>query len=177
MDTVAGSGVNHFIVHARKAWLSGLSPKENREVPPLRYELVHQLKQERPELEIVINGGINTLADAQLHLADLDGVMLGRAAYQNPWVLADVDQRLFGSNTAPIKSRHDALRAYFPYIESQLSQGAKLHYMTRHVIGLFNAQPGGKQFRRHISENAYREGAGIEVLEQAMALVPDNVAL
>lgn len=173
IDTVSTSGVKHFIVHARKAWLNGLSPKENREIPPLRYDLVHQLKLERPELEISINGGINTLDEADHQLSHVDGVMLGRAAYQNPWILATVDRRFFGAEADPVTTRHEALRAYFPYIESQLAAGAKLHYMTRHLMGLFNAQPGGKQFRRYVSENAYKEGAGLAVLEQAMALVPE----
>jgi len=175
IDTVAKSGVNHFIVHARKAWLNGLSPKENREIPPLRYDLVHQLKQDRPELEIAINGGILNIDQALEHLGHVDGVMLGRAAYQDPWVLAQADRRIFNSAEPALKSRHDALYAYFPYIEQQLSEGLKLHYMTRHIIGLFNAQPGGKRFRRHISENAYREGADLQVLEDALALVPEVI--
>lgn len=170
VDTVAKGGVNHFIVHARKAWLNGLSPKENREIPPLRYELVYQLKQDRPNLEIVINGGFTRYEQIDEALQHVDGVMLGRVAYQTPWFLSEIDSRYFGVSSAH-SNRKDALRAYYPYIESQLSEGAKLNYMTRHIIGLFNAQPGGKQFRRHISENAYKPGAGIEVLDAALAYV------
>lgn len=172
IDTVAAGGVNHFIVHARKAWLNGLSPKENREIPPLRYDLVYQLKQERPDLEIVINGGFTNHEQIKVALEHVDGVMLGRIAYQDPWFLNDIDVRYF-EGTQKVSSRHEALRNYFPYIENQLSKGAKLNYMTRHIIGLFNGQPGGKQFRRHISENAYKPGAGVEVVEEAMAKVPE----
>ena len=173
-DIVSRGGAQHFIVHARKAWLQGLSPKENREIPPLRYELVHQLKAERPDLDIAINGGITDLNQAAEQLELVDGVMLGRAAYQDPWVLRDVDERFFGHQPSELKSRHDVLKAYFPYVEEQLGLGMKLHYMTRHIIGLFNGQPGGKRFRRHISEQAYKDNAGLEVLEAAMALVPET---
>lgn len=174
VDIVHRGGANHFIIHARKAWLQGLSPKENREIPPLRYDLVHQIKQERPELDIAINGGITTLQQSLEHLETLDGVMLGRAAYQDPWVLRDVDELIFNKPSSSIANRHEALEAYFPYIEQQLSQGMKLHYMTRHIIGLFNGQPGGKQFRRYISENAYRSDADLDVLKKAMEKVPRN---
>jgi tRNA-dihydrouridine synthase A len=165
VDTVAATGCKTFIVHARKAWLQGLSPKENREVPPLQYDRVYRLKQERPELEILINGGINTLDECDTHLQHLDGVMVGRAAYQNPYLLADVDQRFYQGGSA--KSRDQVLLDFMPYVEEQLSQGTQLHHMSRHILGLFQGLPGAKMFRRHISQNAHKKGAGLEVIEQA----------
>lgn len=170
IGTVAQSGCKTFIVHARKAILEGLSPKENREIPPLNYERVYHLKQAFPELEIIINGGIKTEAEISKHLAHVDGVMVGREAYQNPWLLAAVDQLAYGDADTSI-SRHQVIEAMYPYIDAQLSKGQKLSYITRHILGLFHAQPGGKQFRRHLSENAHKPGAGIEVLEAALARV------
>jgi len=166
--TVAQGGCQVFIVHARKAWLKGLSPKENREVPPLNYPWVYQLKADFPELHIVLNGGIHDLHSARAHLEQLDGVMLGRAAYQNPWLLQQVDPQLFGS-TPPVGSSADLMARLFPYIEQQLVQGVPLNHMTRHLLGLFNGQPGARRFRRHLSEHAHRDGAGLEVLEGALA--------
>lgn len=170
VDTIAQTGCRTFIVHARKAWLQGLSPKENRNVPPLDYERVKLLKREYPDLEIVINGGINTLEQAQTLLADLDGVMLGREIYTNPYLLAEVDQRLFG-DPRPVASRAEILDAFSDYIGTELARGVSLKYMTRHILGLYQGQPGGRQFRRVISEEAYKPGAGLEVLERARARV------
>lgn len=176
VKTVADTGCKTFIVHARKAILQGLSPKENRDVPPLRYELVYQLKQDFPELEIIINGGIKTHADCAEHLQHVDGVMLGREAYQNPWVLADADALYFGQPTvmneeSEIQKRIAIVRAFFPYVEQQLSQDIYLHHMTRHTLGLFHGLPGARLYRRHLSENATVKNAGLEVLEQALALM------
>ncbi len=168
VGTVASGGCAVFIVHARKAWLSGLSPKENREIPPLNYDWVYQLKQDFPELTIVLNGGIETLDDAAVHLQKLDGVMLGRAAYQNPWLLSQVDSRLFDLEN-PVASRDKVLAELAPYIAEQLANGGRLNHISRHILGLYQHQPGGRRFRRTISELAHRPSAGIEVLEQAVA--------
>ena len=170
---VAGAGCSSFIVHARKAWLQGLSPKANRDVPPLNYPRVYRLKADRPELEIVVNGGIATLAEADAHLAQVDGVMLGRAAYQEPWLLADVDFRLFGAPN-PVESRKQALGAFMPYVEGELGRGVPLSAMSRHVLGLFNGLPGARAFRRHLSEAAHRPGAGVEVLMRASEHVTER---
>lgn len=170
---VAGAGCGTFIVHARKAWLQGLSPKQNRDVPPLNHARVHRLKADRPDLEIVINGGIGTLDAAEDHLSILDGVMLGRTAYHEPWVLADVDRRLFGA-VNPVENRRQAIEAWLPYVEGQLAGGVSLNAMTRHVLGLFNGLPGARAFRRHLSENAHRRGAGIEVLARAVDQVTER---
>ncbi len=174
VGTVRESGCHTFIVHARKAILEGLSPKQNREIPPLIYPRVYRLKEEFPDLEIIINGGIKTLEECREHLQHTDGVMLGREAYQNPWLLSQVDAQIY-KRPAKVMTRHEALRAFFPYVESQLSQGLKLNYMTRHILGLFHACPGGKQFRRHLSENAHRPGAGIDTLQAALDLVPEQL--
>jgi len=162
----AAAGTDTFIVHARKAWLEGLSAKENRSVPPLDYELVYAVKRENPALTIVLNGGIATLDQAEAHLRQVDGVMLGRAAYQSPAILADVDARFFGDSPHTVEA---AVEAYLDYVASQLTQGVPLNAMTRHMLGLFNARPGARLFRRHLSENATRPGAGIEVLRAALA--------
>ncbi|MBI1385792.1 MAG: tRNA dihydrouridine(20/20a) synthase DusA [Rhizobiales bacterium] len=175
VETVADAGCRTFIVHARKAWLQGLSPKENRQVPPLDYERVYRLKAARPDLTVVINGGIGTLDEAVAHLAHVDGVMLGRAAYETPAILADVDTRLFGDSD-PAPSRHEALERYLVHIGRELALGTPLHAMTRHVLGLFSGLPGGRLFRRHISERAVRPGAGIEVVREAMDLVARELA-
>jgi len=160
------AGCRTFIVHARKAWLQGLSPKENRNVPPLDYHRVKALKHEYPDCEIVINGGVTGLDQAESLLEGLDGVMLGRELYTNPYLLAQVDQRFFGSER-PRPSRDQILNAFMAYIGTQLAQGLSLKYMTRHILGLYQGQPGGRQFRRIISERAHRSGAGLEVLEAA----------
>ena len=165
--TVSSAGCRTFIIHARKAILSGLSPKENREIPPLHYGRVLSVKENFPELEIVINGGITTFSDANCFLRTVDGVMIGREAYQNPFFLAKVDEYFFNSPVI-IKERAEYLEEYIPYIASELKKGTPLKHMTRHLLGLFKGQKGGKQFRRHLSENAHRENAGIEVIADAL---------
>ena len=170
VETIAATGCDTFIVHARKAWLSGLSPKENREIPPLRYEVVYRLKQDFPALRIVINGGIRTLEACEEHLRHVDGVMLGREAYENPWLLADADPRLFGD--APVHgNRADVLRRMLPYVERELAAGTPLKHITRHVLGLYRGQPGGRAFRRVLSQRAHLPGAGAEVIEAALAAI------
>lgn len=170
VGAIAEAGTDAIIVHARKAWLQGLSPKENREIPPLNYDLVYQLKQDFPELEIIINGGIQTLADANSHLSYVDGIMMGRSAYQTPYLLAEVDEHFY-QQAATSKTRRDIIHDLLPYIEVELAKGTRLNHMTRHILGLFNGQAGGKLFRRHISEHAHRPGAGVEVLSDALAFV------
>ncbi|WP_158107996.1 tRNA dihydrouridine(20/20a) synthase DusA [Vibrio furnissii] len=164
-------GCEQFTIHARKAWLSGLSPKENREIPPLDYPRAYQVKQDFPQLTIAVNGGVKSLAEAKEHLQHLDGVMIGREAYQSPYLLAEVDQQIFGLDT-PVKKRSQVVQEMYPYIEQQLAQGSYLGHITRHMLGLFQNMPGARQWRRHISENAHKAGAGIEVVEQALAKIP-----
>jgi tRNA-dihydrouridine synthase A len=170
IDTVADAGCKTFIVHARKAWLDGLSPKENRDVPPLDHDRVHRLKARRPELSIVINGGFSSLDEAAPHIAELDGVMLGRAAYADPYLLVEVDRTLYGADGAR-PSRADVLDRFMVYVERELAGGVRLNSMTRHILGLFHGQPRARAFRRHIAENAHLDDAGIEVLQQARAIV------
>jgi tRNA-dihydrouridine synthase A len=172
---VSAAGCSRFIVHARKAWLQGLSPKENRDVPPLRYELVHRLKAEFPHLDISINGGIRTLDAAAEHLRHVDGVMIGRAAYENPYILAEADQRFFGASEPP-RSRHEVVEAMLPYIESAMGRGAPLGAITRHMLGLFQGLPGARGWRRHLSENAHKAGAGPEVVVAALSKVSRTAA-
>jgi tRNA-dihydrouridine synthase A len=164
----AEAGVSTFLVHARKAWLDGLSPKENRDIPPLDYELVYAVKRENPHLTVAINGGIATLDDVETHLRHVDGVMMGRAAYQSPAILADVDARFFGGKTRDIQA---AVEAYLDYVGGQRALGTPLNAMTRHMLGLFNGRPGARQFRRYLSEHATRPGAGLATLRDALALV------
>lgn len=168
--TVAEAGCRSFIVHARKAWLKGLSPKENREIPPLRHAMVHRLKQDFPQLEIIINGGLTSLEAAAVHLEKVDGVMLGRAAYQDPWILAEVDSRLFGQ-ADPVQSREEAVEKLLPWVREAQGQGLPVKVVTRHILGLFNGLPGARAWRRHLSEKAVLPGAGPEILEEALALV------
>ncbi|MBC7191929.1 tRNA dihydrouridine(20/20a) synthase DusA [Marinobacter sp.] len=172
IETVSAAGCRTFIVHARIAILEGLSPKENRDIPPLRYDWVYALKEKYPHLEIIINGGIKTFDECHAHLARTDGVMLGREAYNNPWLLAGVDPEFFGQ-AAPVTSRHGALRAMLPFIEQELERGVFLTHMSRHLLGLFHGQPGGRRFRRHISEHAHKPGSGLEVIHDALALVQE----
>ena len=172
IDPVTAAGCSVFIVHARKAWLQGLSPKQNREIPPLNYPWVYQLKKDFPQLTIVINGGIQTLSECQTHLEHVDGVMIGREAYQNPWMLAEVDSLLYGVDD-PANSRDDVITALLPYVEQQLTRGAHLNHITRHILGLYQGMPGARKFRRHLSENAYKKEAGLEVLTEAYGLVRD----
>ncbi len=167
VSTVAAGGCRVFIVHARKAWLHGLDPKQNREIPPLDHNRVHRLKRDHPGLEFVLNGGIGSLAAAKDCLAHVDGAMLGRAAYQAPWLLAGVDRQLFGVDN-PVTSRQEAVIAFLPYMERQRAAGVPLHHMTRPMLGLFHGQPGARHWRRHISENAHRPGAGVQVVRAAL---------
>jgi tRNA-dihydrouridine synthase A len=173
--SVVAAGADALIVHARKAWLNGLSPKENRDIPPLDYDRVYRLKAALPDVPIIINGGIGSIAEAARHLDHVDGAMLGRAAYQEPWRLLNVDPELFGE-TAPHATMKDVFEAMFPYIEEQLAQGAKLHSMTRHFVGAFHGVPGARAFRRHLAENGVRPGASVDVLRDAIALVEDRAA-
>ncbi len=170
IEPVARAGCRVFIVHARKAWLQGLSPKQNREVPPLNYPWVYQLKRDFPTLEIIINGGIVSLDQCHEHLNHVDGVMIGREAYQNPWLLANVDRDIFGVDN-PVQSRDDVILGLLPYVEHQLASGTHLNHITRHILGLYQGVPGARKFRRHLSENAYRKDAGLEVLTGAFNLV------
>lgn len=165
--TVASAGCKTFIVHARKAWLSGLSPKENRDIPPLRYDVVIQLKRDFPQLEIIINGGITTLEAAQSLLNEVDGVMLGREVYHNPYCLNAVDGELFGDHY-PVKSRQEVVQALIPYVQQHLQQGGRLNNISRHILGLFHGEKGARAWRRHISENATKPGVDEQVLLRAL---------
>ncbi|OYW89686.1 MAG: tRNA dihydrouridine(20/20a) synthase DusA, partial [Caulobacterales bacterium 32-67-6] len=180
VDACAAVGIEVFIVHARKAWLQGLSPKENRDVPPLDYDLVRRLKRERPHLNISINGGIANLDEAEAHLAEtdgvrLDGVMLGRAAYHEPAILGQADRRLYGADTADVDA-FAALDRYRPYIAAQLEEGARLPAITRHMLGLMHGRPGARAFRRILTVEAIRPGAGLEVVDQAADAVREAEA-
>ena len=170
---VKAAGVDALIVHARKAWLDGLSPRENRDIPPLDYNRVYRLKRAHPDLPVSINGGIASVEAAAAHLAQVDGVMMGRAAYQEPWRLLSVDPLVFGE-PAPFASPKAALEAFLPYVEAELARGTRLHAITRHILGLFRSVPGARAFRRHLSTQAVKPGAGIGVLKEAMALVMDT---
>ena len=172
--TVEAAGCETFIVHARKAWLSGLSPKENREIPPLRHEVVRQLKADFPHLTVVLNGGILTLDAAQDALAWADGVMIGRAAYSDPFILARADQDVFGEDTLPV-TRREAILAFLPYVAAQLEHGQPLNRMMKHTLGLFAGQPGARHWKRTISEQGHKPGAGLEVVQAALDGVPDMV--
>ncbi|HIP94660.1 MAG TPA: tRNA dihydrouridine(20/20a) synthase DusA [Leucothrix sp.] len=167
LHVVSQAGCKTFIIHARKAWLKGLSPKQNRDIPPLNYKLVYQIKQEFPELEIIINGGIQTLKECEQHLKQVDGVMMGREVYHNPFVMGEVDKRLYNDKTARELSESEILNQYMDYMQSQLDQGVFLKHMSRHLLGLFTGKPGAKAWRRYISENAHKPGAGIEVIQRA----------
>ncbi|WP_424626973.1 tRNA dihydrouridine(20/20a) synthase DusA [Bradyrhizobium sp. SYSU BS000235] len=176
LDTLAHAvlvaGADALVVHARKAWLNGLSPKENRDIPPLDYDRVYRLKASLPGVPIAINGGIGTIAAAKQHLAYVDGAMLGRAAYQEPWRLLSVDPELFGE-AAPHGSMHEAIEALMPYIARELAAGTRLHSITRHLVGAFQAVPGARAFRRYLAEVCTKPGAGVESLRQALALVDE----
>jgi tRNA-dihydrouridine synthase A len=177
VDTVAAAGCDRFSVHARKAWLQGLDPKQNREIPPLRYDDVYRLKEERPELAIELNGGVLTLDDARRHLErGVDAVMIGRAAYDEPYLFAAADREIFGLTGAPVPSRRQVVEAMARYAERWLDAGGRLQAVTRHCLGLFAGRPGARAWRRHLSENAHRDGAGAGVLLDALAQVPEQVA-
>ncbi|HEY1076632.1 MAG TPA: tRNA dihydrouridine(20/20a) synthase DusA [Fontimonas sp.] len=170
VETIAAAGCEVFIVHARKAWLSGLSPKENREIPPLQYDLAYRLKQDFPQLTIVLNGGIKTMDASIEHLKHLDGVMLGREVYENPYLLTEVDSRLFGDQrTAPM--RHDVVEALKGYVARELDAGTPLHHITRHILGLYRGMPGGRTFRRVLSEGVHHGHGDLELLDDALSEV------
>jgi len=171
IEPVAEAGCEIFILHARNAWLKGLSPKENRDVPPLKYDFVYQAKQDYPELHIDINGGIHSLEAALQHLEKVDGVMMGRAIYNDPYLLVEADAKLFGDEYA-MPTRHQLIEQMLPYIERRMTEGRPLKSITRHLLGVFQGQQGARAWRRHISENAHIKGAGIEVLKQALQKVP-----
>ncbi len=170
IDAVAQGGCRTFILHARKAWLEGLNPKENRDVPPIDYGRVYRIKARRPGLTIIVNGGIASLDEAAAHLAHVDGVMLGRAAYQDPYLLAGVDGALLGS-TEPPPPRLEVLDRFMPYAEAELARGTRLNQMTRHILGLFHGQPRARSFRRLLAERAHLDGAGLEVLQAARRII------
>ena len=167
IDTIAEAGCRTFVVHARNAWLQGLSPKENREVPPLRYDWAYRLKRERPALQVMVNGGIADSGEATAHLAHVDGAMLGRAAYHTPYLLHELDVAWFGGEQ---RTRGELLRAYRPYVEAQLARGVFLKHIVRHILGLFAGQPGGRAFRQVLSEGGHKPGADWPLVEQALAL-------
>ena len=167
IDTIAEAGCRTFVVHARNAWLQGLSPKENREVPPLRYEWAYRLNRERPALQVMVNGGIADSGEATAHLAHVDGAMLGRAAYHTPYLLHELDVAWFGGEQ---RTRGELLRAYRPYVEAQLARGVFLKHIVRHILGLFAGQPGGRAFRQVLSEGGHKPGADWSLVEQALAL-------
>jgi tRNA-dihydrouridine synthase A len=170
VEAVSKAGCETFVVHARKAWLKGLSPKENREIPPLNYDRVHRLKKSFPQLNIILNGGLETMAQGLAHLQNLDGMMLGRSAYHMPWVLAEVDEKIYGA-TNPCATRRDAVTAMLPYIEEQLAQGLYLHRITRHMLGLYHSQPGGRMWRQIISTESCKPGADASVILRALDVV------
>jgi len=171
IDATVEAGCDTYIVHARKAILQGLSPKENRSVPPLNYERVYQLKADRPELNIVLNGGVTTVAECMAHLAQVDGVMIGRQAYHQPWFLTELES-VFGGGPVP-RDRYDVVAAMLPYVEHALAGGALLKHITRHMLGLFAGQPGARAWRRYLSENAHRNGADSSVITGALARLPE----
>jgi tRNA-dihydrouridine synthase A len=173
VSTVEAAGCGIFVIHARKAWLQGLSPKENREIPPLCYDVVHRLKADFPQLTIILNGGLKDLDTMAEELGRVDGVMLGREAYHNPYLLAEVDRRFYGDGH-PVPSRHEVVERFLPYVSARLDEGVPLQAMSRHILGLFQGRPGARAWRRYISENAHRPGAGVEVIERAAALVPPS---
>jgi len=170
------AGADALIVHARKAWLKGLSPKENRDIPPLDYDRVYRLKASTPDVPVIINGGIADLVEVKQHLAYVDGVMLGRVAYQEPWRLLSTDPELFGE-PAPHATMKDVLEAMMPYIETELARGTRLHSITRHFVGAFHGVRGARAFRRYLAENGVRPGAGVTTLREAIALVEDGPAV
>jgi tRNA-dihydrouridine synthase A len=172
---VAAAGVDALIVHARKAWLAGLSPRENRDVPPLDYARVYRLKAAHPRLPVTLNGGVRTLEAARDHLAHVDGVMMGRAAYQEPWRLLAADPMLFG-DAPPHASMKQAIEALYPYVERELARGARLHSIARHLHGAFHAVPGARAYRRHLATQAVKPGASVAVLAEALAMVLDRPA-
>jgi len=173
VSVVADAGCEIFYIHARKAWLKGLSPKENRDIPPLNYEAVYRIKEEFPQLTIVINGGIKTLAEARQHLEHVNGSMIGREAYSNPYMLSEVDYLLY-EDKSPVLSRREVLSQYLDYIDNEMASGTSLTLMSRHVLGLFQGIPGAKAWRRHISENAYKKGCNSQLLLKASEFIQSD---
>ncbi len=171
IHTVHQAGCNVFIIHARKAWLNGLSPKQNREIPPLQYETVHAIKRDFPHLTIVINGGIKQVIDVETQLNYVDGVMIGREAYSNPYRLADIEKKFFSFDINELNERNAVIEKMIPYIEYQLKHNIKLSSITRHLLGLYQGQKGARMWRRHLSENAHRPDAGIEIINEALQYV------
>lgn len=171
VEGLINAGLEQLVVHARKAWLQGLSPRQNREIPPLQYEHVYRLKQDFPQLEVHINGGIRTVTEVTEHLQYVDGVMIGRAAYKDTWLLASVESSIEPHGTSPL-TRHQVVESMLPYVAQQLAYGVQLQQITRHMLGLFQGQPGARAWRRYISEHAHRAGAGEEVLKNALRCVP-----
>jgi tRNA-dihydrouridine synthase A len=167
ISAVSAAGCETFIIHARKAWLSGLSPRENREVPPLRYDIAAQIKRDFPRQGIILNGGIQSLDQAKVHLETFDGVMIGRAAYHNPYLLADADRLLFGEADSPLP-RRAVVESMLPYIQGELDRGVRLHSMSRHLLGLYHGQPGGRLWRRHLGEAATQRSAGVKELRDVL---------
>jgi tRNA-dihydrouridine synthase A len=165
-------GCDDFIIHARKAWLNGLSPKENREVPPLDYPRVYQLKKDYPQLDLSINGGVKTIEQSLEHLQYIDGVMVGREAYSNPFMLNEVDEKIYG-DTANTQTRHDVVRSMYDYIEEEMRLGANFWHVARHMLGIFQGQPGARGFRRHLSENGHGKQADLSVMDKALSFVPE----
>lgn len=168
IQTIAAVNCNTFIIHARKAWLTGLSPKENREIPPLRYDIVRQIKKDFPNLTIIVNGGIKTVHEIQEHLQFVDGVMIGREAYSNPYLLAKIEETLFGT---PAQSRQQIMEKFIPYIENELKSNTKLSNITRHILGLFQGEMGARHWRRYLSENTHHHAANVKVVNQALKIV------
>lgn len=172
IDIVSAAGCDVFTIHARKAWLQGLSPKENREIPELIYDRAYQVKRDFAHLNISVNGGITTLEQCEAHLQHLDGVMVGREAYQNPYMMAEVDQRLYG-DARPVLSRAEVAERMIPYLERHIANGGRANHVTRHMLGLFNGMPGARQWRRYLAQNAHLPGMGAEVLADALASLPE----
>lgn len=168
INTVTKAGCQTFIVHARKAWLKGLSPKENREIPPLHYDVVYQLKKDFPQLQIIINGGIKTISEIDMHLNYVDGVMIGREAYHNPYFLADIQAKYFAKHSV---TREHVVMQLLPYVREQLKNNIRLNNITRHILGLFKGEKGASHWRRYLSEHAHLEGADVDVIEKALALI------
>ncbi len=168
MTQIAHAGCNTFIIHARKAWLNGLSPKQNREIPPLRYEVVYQIKKDFPGLNIILNGGIKTLADIDAHLLHVDGVMIGREAYSNPYFLAEIQRQYFSSSG---KTRDEVIDSYLPYVQAEMQKGVRLNSITRHILGLFQGLRGAGKWRRYLSQHAHKKDADVSVIREALEMV------
>ncbi|SCA56918.1 tRNA-dihydrouridine synthase A [Candidatus Terasakiella magnetica] len=171
VDRVAQTGCETFIIHARKAWLKGLSPKQNREVPPLRHDIVHMIKKDFPHLEIILNGGIQTVEEAASHLDKVDGVMIGRATYETPYIMANADQLIFGNENKEVITRQEALERFLPYVEEQVANDVYVRHMAKHLFGLFQSQRGAKAWRRYLSEHMFQPGVGAEVISEAAKLI------